>query len=456
MIQSAASEYLTVESFSRALTNDIQGCWKTGVEDSISTTFYDVFNCEPDYFQQNVRKGLKEESRSGCYSQYPPSPLIHFSPMSPSIDYVFDMHYSDLFVVILWLYYLFSVTIYLALAGSTEFGLTCSPGFWCSLIKQMLLWLIVAAMLTCAGVIIIFPMSLGNTPYPTHLRVILFSCMYLIIFSVLPVFFFLSYANSIPHSSTGQLSTIEAIITSPWLKADVYFYTSLGMLLLLILIPRCFTSAVETYAFMFPKWFERFLRSAHVTRSSIIKEAATHKINSMLINARNVHLVEGSSPLVSVNVDRFETWTGIFPAWKVLFENNRHGIWIHSRLIIGQMGQIIAFFFFVFVVFISTERSANYYDRIRREALQQPNGVLRDWILHIIPEGWILRRSFYTGLGFAIVDGLALILIYVPSTVTTIMKFRYGFLPSLRDNQFTQKYRYVTFTLSVRILQVNI
>lgn len=56
------------------------------------------------------------------------------------------------------------------------------------------------------------------------------------------------------------------------------------------------------------------------------------------------------------------------------------------------------------------------------------------------PEEWMVKLSMSIGTLFAFFAGMALAVVYIPSTTSTILKFRSGVLPSLRDPDFV-KYR---------------
>mmetsp|Transcript_7578 Transcript_7578/g.10107 ORF Transcript_7578/g.10107 Transcript_7578/m.10107 type:complete len:1103 (-) Transcript_7578:474-3782(-) len=56
----------------------------------------------------------------------------------------------------------------------------------------------------------------------------------------------------------------------------------------------------------------------------------------------------------------------------------------------------------------------------------------------ITPEEWMVRDSMIVGFSFGIVSFILLLLCYIPSTIHTIMQFRYGVIGSLRDPKFLQ------------------
>merc|ERR1712226_1625674 len=70
----------------------------------------------------------------------------------------------------------------------------------------------------------------------------------------------------------------------------------------------------------------------------------------------------------------------------------------------------------------------NYYDTVIR-----PNAEAAvSWV----PAPWIIRVTFGVATTVAILAAISMSLVYIPSAIHTILKFRSGAIPSLRDPYF--------------------
>jgi hypothetical protein len=70
----------------------------------------------------------------------------------------------------------------------------------------------------------------------------------------------------------------------------------------------------------------------------------------------------------------------------------------------------------------------------------EESGLSKEFALWYIPTARNIQNSSMVGIVFAFSVGIVLILLYLPSTVATILKFRCGVIPSMHDPQF-QSYR---------------
>ena len=75
---------------------------------------------------------------------------------------------------------------------------------------------------------------------------------------------------------------------------------------------------------------------------------------------------------------------------------------------------------------------------------------LPQWIYDIIPTEEQVRYALYPASSVATVVALLLMLLYIPSTVSTILKFRCGKIPSLHDVSFV-KYRIASDTIYLNV-----
>ena len=113
---------------------------------------------------------------------------------------------------------------------------------------------------------------------------------------------------------------------------------------------------------------------------------------------------------------------------------------MHSRLAIGQEGQIVVLIVALRLLFYETEQISSVLDKWRTAILEEPHSRTKSMILQIIPQSSIVKYAFYAGGTISAVAGIILIILYIPSTVSTVLRLRCGLIPSLHDPHF-EKYR---------------
>ena len=122
-----------------------------------------------------------------------------------------------------------------------------------------------------------------------------------------------------------------------------------------------------------------------------------------------------------------------------------------QNLAIGQEGQIVVFIVTLVLLFSETGKLSTYFDEWRADILEEPQSRMRSIVLEIIPKSFMVNYSFYIGGIISAMAGIILIMLYIPSTVGTVLKLRCGLLPSLHDPCF-EKYRQsgdtIYFTIS--------
>lgn len=132
---------------------------------------------------------------------------------------------------------------------------------------------------------------------------------------------------------------------------------------------------------------------------------------------------------------------GLLWTWRRIWNTELfadEGIWIMSRLYVIQAAQAfialyLAFFFFAGIPFVADQAE---------EARDELEGILNlpKWVLDFVPTREQVYAAFYPAASIAMLVAVSILQNYIPSTVTTILKFRSGALPSLKDPLFF-KYR---------------
>jgi hypothetical protein len=193
------------------------------------------------------------------------------------------------------------------------------------------------------------------------------------------------------------------------------------------------------------RWLSRVLTPQSLLFESAIKQAASLKVKKMMQNATAIHqsddsgwshkkrMVETSYGRALLNFDKnaevYERVGGLWWTWTRMFNGtlySEEGIFLNSQIMAGNTAQIIVCVF-IFVaglaLFITENRTENVGD--------EPYDLKK----------WMVLLAILIGLACGLLAAINITLKYVPSSVSTIIKFRSGVIPSLRDKGFV-KYRY--------------
>ena len=191
-------------------------------------------------------------------------------------------------------------------------------------------------------------------------------------------------------------------------------------------------------------------QTSNMTGTTRMKHAATRKLNTLLANARSMHgtfksIIADSSLQKSQSDTVFQNFTlkgerrveegNLFWVWKRIFTGelfDTEGIWLPSRLLIFQFGQMIISVFVLFFIFILVERAAEQADKARDDL----NPDLPDWFVDFVPTGNQVRWALIPAASVSVAVCFFLLSIYIPSTVKTVLKYRCGQLRALGDINF--------------------
>lgn len=193
-----------------------------------------------------------------------------------------------------------------------------------------------------------------------------------------------------------------------------------------------------------------FNKTSTMIGDARLKQAATRKVNTLLVNARSMHgsaqsVYNADSLRKSQSDTVFQNYTlkgeskakigNIFwVAERILTGElfDTEGIWLPSRLLIFQAGQITFSCFILFYLFIVVERAADAAD----EASKNLNPALPSWYIDFVPTGAQVRKALMPAAIISVGVCFCLVLIYIPSSVKTILQFRCGQLRALGDANF--------------------
>jgi len=369
---------------------------------------------------------------------------LRYRTTIPCIDYVCDTHYSLFFLMALWTFYIYSTAMYVYLLNVSTFDIfECGESFGCDVLNRCWSWASIALILTCGGVIIIVPISIANDPYGTKWQWGLLAGLTLALYSSLPIVIY-------RYNEHLQSDTLDFTIKT---------YVGFGLIMLIFIIPKNVIGSIMTnFNFNLDlaelslcKWFAL---SGDLKASAAVKHSATQRINQMIQNAHRLHVVHKNeesnsnnnlSPMERylIKEEEYDECGGLIWSWSQILTRDKHGyynqllrehgIWLHSRFAVGQEGQVIILIFFTILLVIGTENLAKESNADREELLLQPPNFSRELLLRVLPTEQVIRSSFYIGGGLAMFMGIILIALYLPSTVTTILKLRCGMIPSLHD-----------------------
>ena len=453
---------LDTEVFVAALTNDV-AVWESGAEERFTTPFYDVFGCEvQDICDDNFadRSSTNKESEVTLFHAVQTSnnnpkvkrgnkPAFRYVKSVLSIDSVVDTQRSIFFSMAMWIYYTSSVAVYTTFINAIKYDIIdCgnNADFSCTLVNRIWTWLTLGAIFTFGGMFILIPSSLANHPCKVGYKRAIISIGVIAIFSIVPYTGIEAFKISIPHGADGQYTDLDKIVVRTWFQASMDVYLSFSMVLIFVMIPK--NLIFDCLSHQNRGGGRKWTLSSDVTRSAETKKAATRKVHSLLTNAYEMHFGNMNAAEMYVRLSRHRTYEhvgGFIWTWSRLLSRelfSEHGIWIHSRLAVAMAGQILSFVVFIMIILYGTNDLANEADsNIRKIEASETPGDAKNFALWVMPTGQMIRQSSYTGLAVATIVGIFLILLYVPSTVSTILKLRCGLIASLQDEAQFSNYK---------------
>jgi hypothetical protein len=323
---------------------------------------------------------------------------------------------------------------------------------------------------------VIVPISMINHPYLQSKACAFFSIACLLMYMALPLIdYFLVEVVGVDVS--------DAYMQARNTDINVYvmhgFY-GFGCLTLIQSLRSLGAMLVPKHLIRQFGFFRLLFLPADIRRSAGTKRAGTYKINDILSNAyslqRKAHKKTHDGNADNETMIAFllfgekqEDCGGFFWTWsRAIFTHSvrsiKDSVWVHARYAIGQMGQLAVTIVFVAAWWAGTKSLAASTDAYREELIED-GGVGTDTALFFVPESWMyaiiasfsclsigalshpvafshyrIYYSFIPGGSITISVLALLIMIPYPSTVSSVMKYRCGYLPSLHDPQF-QKYR---------------
>mmetsp|Transcript_3330 Transcript_3330/g.3674 ORF Transcript_3330/g.3674 Transcript_3330/m.3674 type:complete len:928 (-) Transcript_3330:725-3508(-) len=355
---------LDAETFARALTHDIT-LYNTDNETSASTHFDDVFKAKEPVAssqdnQDTEKKGLDTSAVSSANSTY----------TFPEIDFMADNFNSWEHVVIVWATLIISYVVYIFLNGKQSNLSPCdSDSFGCKITKSLVSWVQIMLQLVIMGTGVGSALSIGNKMQADTVYGPLVGLVAVAVFIFLPKF----YEFDANVSSGDQDANIFSTNMEESYPGMARILIPLGVLLSLIQIKNIIAIVISNEKLSKNRFLARLFLGSNVQAEFRIKQAASYKVNQMISNAYTLHKEDEKSSRQTSVKKAFKTTTtevstqesalmnftkisekteeigGLIWAWKEVFTGSlqtKEGIWLHTRLIAGNMAQFI----FIFVV----------------------------------------------------------------------------------------------------------
>jgi len=376
---------------------------------------------------------------------------------APYIDYVVDSYRSLTFLMSLWIFYLITLLLFSNIVGRVEREAYCdTPTFSCNLVRDLITWITIAILLSVGGLVIIVPISIANDSSKKSPYIVTFSFVLLALYTFIPYKYIMKYRTHIPHDAPGGGNSTELkrfiqsdfalVITTIFLAFGCIMLFMMAILFVITFVPYEFVANHHPTTWTF--W--DMLLPSHFTSTANVKLAGTHKVNELLQNAIQMHQLppdddthehdgsidddddddESAAAVVHdrrqpvnaiqnfvLNGEHEEQCGGFIWTWKRIFTKEltrKDGIWLHSRLAIGQMGQIISLGLYVtllsWLAHSLAEDARNARARIIAD-WRLPDDW-ESWALNIVPTPSMIYSAFIPGAVIAFISGILLISVY--------------------------------------------
>jgi len=259
------------------------------------------------------------------------------------------------------------------------------------LVGETFRWILAAALLMLIGTVVIVPLSIGNNPAR--------------------------------RSSLRILAILVLALDITWTSYFSAYRDPLWLSLLagnvcVVLILIQFVSAVIgdsriRNSRLFTSWFG----TSDAIGSGRAKRAATHKMCTLLENARKLHDSSKTRQKTMTNFVRngesYEDCGGLGWTWRRIRSGSlfdEEGIWIMSRLYIIQTVQVACI---AIMIHTGLGVIARAVDAAQAwHATMSPDQP--DWIYAVVPTPKQVKLALYPALGLAFVDMIAVLLVYMP------------------------------------------
>lgn len=377
---------------------------------------------------------------------------------APSIDYTAESYRSQALFIAIWVAMVGTYFAYFFRHSNSVGRLNCetwdtadegvevAASFFCRVANAVISWIIIFLQLSIFGSLFIFLGSFGLTA-GSSVWALLIGITSIAIFTVFAYFYDLDspFYSSIQAPGWGFMYRI-----------------SLGLGLVALFL-QCLLVLRAILPKTFPSWFRRAtvaLTNGMVRKEMRTKKATVFKIARLVDNALELQqeqvagleasVAGGIAKSASGTAATFlsstgrallnyqaqehkkETSGGVWWAWKRLMQESilvEEGIWLHGRLVASNFFQLIV----AFTVFLAIRFALNSFEF-------EVDEVDDDVVNEFVPEQWQIQLSVSVGAIAGFAAAMSVAAMFIPSFISTTLKFRFGIIPSLGNSTF-QQYR---------------
>eukprot|EP00578_Thalassiosira_sp_NH16_P024367 CAMPEP_0181084446 /NCGR_PEP_ID=MMETSP1071-20121207/4699_1 /TAXON_ID=35127 /ORGANISM="Thalassiosira sp., Strain NH16" /LENGTH=989 /DNA_ID=CAMNT_0023166179 /DNA_START=39 /DNA_END=3004 /DNA_ORIENTATION=- len=430
-------------TFAHCLTDDVRK-YDVSNERKCSTNFSDVFQDE----KQQTDKSAE----------------VKTVWTAPSIDYAMDAFRSKSFVILLWVNWALFFYVYMSTSTGGIGQLNCSTdvttanGFGCQIAQGIINWLLIMTKLIVLGSGSVMLCSMGNHVNPTSPWTIVASILSLgciCLFTIVPAFndakvlpqypemdddlfayddeYAYNNADSVINTVVNDETALDKIFL-------IYVMVAFGALLLLMGLANLISRTVRQEK---SNWvIQKILTPGTLLMERNMKLASSFKINQILRNARSVHESAefehgvgqsnnsyGRALLAFTKIQNdTEEAGGFIWTWKRMWNKKLYtedGIWLNNRMVQGNVGQLVLCIWLV-------PWMKWLYDIVE--------DLYNNFLVEIMPSRWRIVVPLSLAFCLAEFNALKLATSYTPSSVRTTLRYRFGVIGSLHDEEF-QKVR---------------
>mmetsp|Transcript_48986 Transcript_48986/g.74023 ORF Transcript_48986/g.74023 Transcript_48986/m.74023 type:complete len:839 (+) Transcript_48986:156-2672(+) len=373
------------KTFARVLTSDIM-LYDPSVENRYTSNFVDAFSPAPNEGGQNAsitaRNSLSEiqisegfdaqDAKKNALGTVGDGAKVAFNTIKDdalsglgetviadteygkitkeftfsTLDFTLDNQRSRFHVVSVWFGFIAFYLRYFYNQGN-EHSVCSGDGFGCQVGQSVFNWTIVMLLLCITGVIYFAVLGSGNDVYRRSFLDVFIGVAGVLVFVVFPLIpefqFRAAFFSTISENPSDDIFHVTAVVVFAIIATmNLYFQ---------------FTNAIRVLfsdeTIGRSKFLSRMLVGSITRDERHFKQAAVFKVNRMMDNAFKLHTKDkpggptSTHDLALLNFnkisDKTEPAPGFFWVWKSFFNDDlwvKEGIWIHTRLLAGMLGQI--------------------------------------------------------------------------------------------------------------------
>eukprot|EP00804_Cyclotella_cryptica_P012970 CCRYP_002307-RC/>CCRYP_002307-RC protein AED:0.22 eAED:0.22 QI:0/0.87/0.82/1/0.81/0.82/17/751/915 len=451
---------LNADVFAYCCTSDVD-LYNVEWEDKLTSTYVDVF--ETFRSTKKTERGLpirrsvedverhlepddEEGEKEGIVNE------VLKKNTFPAIDYAVDTFRSKTYVILIWFTWVLFYVNFIGVSGGTNpevadlqcgnYEITNAKGFWCGVGQGVINWLKVMFKLVVLGSIFVIGASVGHSTNPHNPLLVVISMGFVVLYTFVPLTQEFEVLPS-QDGSSYELSTYKSSDELNIFLVSAQF--SVGVMLLLFCLQNILDRSIPVKFLEKYKGLQQVLASGSLFMERNMKQAATFKVNRMIRNALEIHdaAAQETSALgkesaygralltYSKIADATEEIGGYWWMWNGLrtgrlFEEE--GIWLSNRVMQGNLGQLFLCLVLIPIIIMMSEEVHGFYE-LMNSLFEFP-----------LPAMWRIYVPLSVAFLFAEINSLGLVSVYIPSTIRTTLKFRYGSIGSLHDDDF-QKMR---------------